>query len=115
MARRNLLSQQHLVGPTSKKLLIIYLPQVEVTIDEDGNTNEEWITGLTSDSAGRLQSVKVLASQLFYNFDELVGPFDDFPAHLMGDVIEDFPETDSAIPPYGNDNLRIASLPSVIL
>eukprot|EP00957_Ditylum_brightwellii_P108942 8310517-Ditylum_brightwellii.AAC.1 len=34
MARRNLLSQQHLVGlrcidASSKKLLIIYLPQVE--------------------------------------------------------------------------------------
>eukprot|EP00957_Ditylum_brightwellii_P195678 14908924-Ditylum_brightwellii.AAC.1 len=69
MARRNLLSQQHLVGlmcinTTSKKLLIIYLPQVEVTIDEDSDTNEEWITGLTSDSAVRLQPVKVLASQL---------------------------------------------------
>eukprot|EP00957_Ditylum_brightwellii_P134514 10254755-Ditylum_brightwellii.AAC.1 len=56
MARRNLLSQHHLVNlrcidATSKKLLIIYLPQVEITIDEDSNTNEEWITSSTSDSA----------------------------------------------------------------
>eukprot|EP00957_Ditylum_brightwellii_P114853 8758026-Ditylum_brightwellii.AAC.1 len=33
----------------------------------------------------------------------------------MGNVIEDIPETDSAIPPYGNDDLCIVSLPSVIL
>eukprot|EP00957_Ditylum_brightwellii_P088739 6757827-Ditylum_brightwellii.AAC.1 len=63
MARRNLLSQQHLVclrciNTTSKKLLIIYLPQVKVTINEDGDTDEELITGLTSDSVGRLQPVK---------------------------------------------------------
>eukprot|EP00957_Ditylum_brightwellii_P062576 4748626-Ditylum_brightwellii.AAC.1 len=88
MARRNLLSQQHLVSlrcinATPNKLLIIYLPQVEVTIDKNGDTNEEWITGLTSDSAGRLLPVKVLASQLFYNFNKLARTFDDFPAHLM--------------------------------
>eukprot|EP00957_Ditylum_brightwellii_P144478 11005412-Ditylum_brightwellii.AAC.1 len=63
MARRNLLSQQHLVGlmcidATSERLLIIYLPQVKVKIDEDGNTNEEWITSSISDSVGRLQPVK---------------------------------------------------------
>eukprot|EP00957_Ditylum_brightwellii_P020672 1558890-Ditylum_brightwellii.AAC.1 len=120
MARRKLLSQQHLVGlrcidATSKKLLIMYLSQVKVTTDEHGNTNEEWITGLTSDSAGRLQSVKVMASKLFYNFDELARPFVNFPAHLMGNVIENISETDSIIPPYGNDSLCIVSLPSVIL
>eukprot|EP00957_Ditylum_brightwellii_P123185 9392254-Ditylum_brightwellii.AAC.1 len=46
IVRRNLLSQQHLIGfrcidVTSKKLLIIYLPQTEVMIDEDSDTNEE--------------------------------------------------------------------------
>eukprot|EP00957_Ditylum_brightwellii_P033390 2530288-Ditylum_brightwellii.AAC.1 len=56
MARRNLLSQQHLVSlrcinATSKKLIIIYLPEVEVTINENGDTNEEWITSSTLDSA----------------------------------------------------------------
>eukprot|EP00957_Ditylum_brightwellii_P145716 11095683-Ditylum_brightwellii.AAC.1 len=89
MAKRNLLSQQHLVSfrcidATSKKLLIIYLPQVEVTISNDGDTNKEWITSTTSDAAGRLQLVKVLASQLFYSFDDLAKPSDDFPAHQMG-------------------------------
>eukprot|EP00957_Ditylum_brightwellii_P123716 9431679-Ditylum_brightwellii.AAC.1 len=32
----------------------------------------------------------------------------------MGDVIEDIPETDSVNPPFGDDNLRIVSLPAVI-
>eukprot|EP00957_Ditylum_brightwellii_P135209 10310064-Ditylum_brightwellii.AAC.1 len=32
----------------------------------------------------------------------------------MGNVIEDIPETDSIIPSFGNDNLCIVSLPSVI-
>eukprot|EP00957_Ditylum_brightwellii_P001978 152134-Ditylum_brightwellii.AAC.1 len=31
----------------------------------------------------------------------------------MGDVIEDIPETDSVIPPFGNINFCIVSLPSV--
>eukprot|EP00957_Ditylum_brightwellii_P046370 3519681-Ditylum_brightwellii.AAC.1 len=120
MARRNLLSKQHLVGlmcfnATSKKLLIIYLPQVEVMIDEDSDTDEEWITSSTSDSADRLQSVKVLAIQLFYDFDELARPFDDFPTHLMGGVIEDIPEMDSIIPPFGDNNLCIISISAVIL
>eukprot|EP00957_Ditylum_brightwellii_P111652 8516644-Ditylum_brightwellii.AAC.1 len=119
MARRNLLSQQHLVDlrcidATSKKLLIVYLPQVEVMINNDGDTNKEWITGTTLDSAGRLQPVKVLTSQLFYNFDELARPYDNFPAHLMDDIIEDIPETDSVNPPFGDDSLCIISLPSVI-
>eukprot|EP00957_Ditylum_brightwellii_P169666 12913899-Ditylum_brightwellii.AAC.1 len=63
MTRGNLLSQQHLVGrrcinATSKMLLIAYLPQVEVMINEVGDTNEEWITGTTLDLAGRLLPVK---------------------------------------------------------
>eukprot|EP00957_Ditylum_brightwellii_P148340 11293651-Ditylum_brightwellii.AAC.1 len=102
------------IDATSKKLLIVYLPQVEVTIDEDGDTDEEWITGTTLDSAGRLLLVKVLASQFFYSFDELARTFDNFPAHLMGDVIEDIPETDSVNPPFGDNNLHIVSLPPVI-
>eukprot|EP00957_Ditylum_brightwellii_P208848 15359208-Ditylum_brightwellii.AAC.1 len=119
MARRNLLSQQHLVGlrcidAASKKLLIVYLPQVEITINEDGDTDEEWITGSTSDSTGRLLPVKVLASQLFFNFDELARPFDNFPAHFMGDVIEDIPKIDRVNPPFGNHDLCIVSLPLVI-
>eukprot|EP00957_Ditylum_brightwellii_P126802 9665637-Ditylum_brightwellii.AAC.1 len=119
MARRNLLSQQHLVGlrcigAISKKLLIVYLPYVEVMNTNDSYTNKELIISTILDSAGRLQPVKVSASQLFYNFDELMRPFDDFPAHLMGDAIEDIPETDSVNPPFGGNNLHIVSLPLVI-
>eukprot|EP00957_Ditylum_brightwellii_P091224 6944971-Ditylum_brightwellii.AAC.1 len=69
MARRNLLSQQYPVGlrcidATSNTLLIIYLPQVEVTINDDGNTNKGWITSTMLDATVKLQPVKVLASQL---------------------------------------------------
>eukprot|EP00957_Ditylum_brightwellii_P207728 15354285-Ditylum_brightwellii.AAC.1 len=87
---------------------------VEVTINEDSDTNKELITSSTSDSAGRLLPAKVLASQLLYNFDELARPFDDFPVHLMGDIIEDTPKTDSVNLPFGNGNFCIVSLPSVI-
>eukprot|EP00957_Ditylum_brightwellii_P105574 8048625-Ditylum_brightwellii.AAC.1 len=119
MTRRNLLSQQHLVNlrcidATSKKLLIVYLSQVKVTINNNGDTNTVWIAGTTLDSVGRLQPVKVLASQLFYNFDELVRPYGNFPAHLMGDVIEDIPKMDSINPPFGDSDLCIVSLPAVI-
>eukprot|EP00957_Ditylum_brightwellii_P068101 5169078-Ditylum_brightwellii.AAC.1 len=55
-----------------------------------------------------------MTGQLFYNFDELTRPFDNFPAHLMSNVIEDIPEMDSIIPPFGNNDLHIVSLPSVI-
>eukprot|EP00957_Ditylum_brightwellii_P073419 5579074-Ditylum_brightwellii.AAC.1 len=90
-------------------------PQVEVTINNDGNTDKEWITSTTSDAVGRLQPVKVLTSQLFYNFDELTRPYGNFPAHLIGDVINNSPETDSINPPFGDDDLCIVSLPVVIL
>eukprot|EP00957_Ditylum_brightwellii_P180259 13731747-Ditylum_brightwellii.AAC.3 len=119
ITRRNLLSQQHLVGlrcivASSKKLLIIYLPQVEVKINNGGDTDKEWITGTTSNVVGRLQTVKVLTSQIFYNFYKLARPSNNFPAHLMGDVIDNIPETDSVNPPFGDDNLCIVSLPLVI-
>eukprot|EP00957_Ditylum_brightwellii_P137337 10470613-Ditylum_brightwellii.AAC.1 len=32
----------------------------------------------------------------------------------MGDIIEDIPKTDNINPPFGDDNLCIVSLPSVI-
>eukprot|EP00957_Ditylum_brightwellii_P148851 11331995-Ditylum_brightwellii.AAC.1 len=109
IARRNPLSQQHLVGlqcvdATSKKLLIMYLPQVEVTINGGGDTNKEWITSTMLDAAVKLHLVKVLANQLSYNFNELARPFDDFPAHLMGDIIESILELDIVNPPPGNNH-----------
>eukprot|EP00957_Ditylum_brightwellii_P042364 3207608-Ditylum_brightwellii.AAC.1 len=59
MARRILLSQQHLLvlrcmAATPKKFLIIYLQKVELTINDDCDTNKEWITGTMSDAADRL-------------------------------------------------------------
>eukprot|EP00957_Ditylum_brightwellii_P210188 15364658-Ditylum_brightwellii.AAC.1 len=115
MARQYLLLQQHLVGlhcvdETSKKLTIIYLPKVEVTIDADGDTDKKWITGTTLDAAGKLQLVKVLASQPFYNLNELARPFDDCPPHLMGDIIKSIPEMDNMLTPLGNKDLCVASL-----
>ena len=46
VARRNLLSQQHLVGlrcldSTSKRILVVYLPQLEVDINNDGDLCDE--------------------------------------------------------------------------
>eukprot|EP00957_Ditylum_brightwellii_P182636 13911359-Ditylum_brightwellii.AAC.1 len=50
------------------------------------------------------------------HFDELARPSDDFPAHLMGNVIDNIPETDSINPPppFGDGNLCIISPPVVI-
>eukprot|EP00957_Ditylum_brightwellii_P122140 9314601-Ditylum_brightwellii.AAC.1 len=67
MASQNLLSQQHLVGlrcmdSTSKCILVVYLPQLEVDIDKEGNLCDEWITGTMSDAAGKMQLVKVSAN-----------------------------------------------------
>eukprot|EP00957_Ditylum_brightwellii_P186587 14206256-Ditylum_brightwellii.AAC.1 len=97
MARRNLLLQQYLVDlryidAISKTLIIIYLSQVEVTINNDSDTDKEWITSTMSDAAVRSS--------------------DDFPVHLMGNVIDDIPETDSINPTFGDDDLCIISLPA---
>eukprot|EP00957_Ditylum_brightwellii_P033090 2508384-Ditylum_brightwellii.AAC.1 len=49
VAHQNLISQQHRVGlrcmdSTSKRVLVIYLPQIEVYVTEDGNLGDEWVT-----------------------------------------------------------------------
>eukprot|EP00957_Ditylum_brightwellii_P015144 1141675-Ditylum_brightwellii.AAC.1 len=69
MSQRNVLVQQHIVAfccinIKSKKVIIIYLPQVEVTIDNDGDMDEEWINSTTFDTADMLQPVRVLTSQI---------------------------------------------------
>eukprot|EP00957_Ditylum_brightwellii_P029993 2270028-Ditylum_brightwellii.AAC.1 len=63
VAHQNLLAQQHLVGlrcvdSTSKRVLVIYLPQIEVDVTEKGNLGDEWITGTMSNAAGKMQPVK---------------------------------------------------------
>eukprot|EP00957_Ditylum_brightwellii_P078768 5989382-Ditylum_brightwellii.AAC.1 len=59
VVHQNLLSQQHLVwlrclDSTSKRILVIYLPQLEVDINKEGNLCNKWITGTTSDAAGKM-------------------------------------------------------------
>eukprot|EP00957_Ditylum_brightwellii_P167405 12744438-Ditylum_brightwellii.AAC.1 len=59
VVRQNFLSQQHLVGlrcldSTSKRISVVYLPQLEVDINEEGDLCNKWITGTTSDTAGKM-------------------------------------------------------------
>eukprot|EP00957_Ditylum_brightwellii_P124517 9489920-Ditylum_brightwellii.AAC.1 len=83
---------------------------MEVTINDDDDTNKEWIIDTMSNAAGRLQLVKVLASQLLYNFDKLARHSDDFPTQLISDAIDNILETGSVNPPFGDDNLCNVSL-----
>eukprot|EP00957_Ditylum_brightwellii_P016472 1238198-Ditylum_brightwellii.AAC.1 len=67
VARCNLLSQQHLVGlrcldSTSKCISVVYLPQLKVDINDEGDLCDKWITGTMSNAAGKMQPVKVLAN-----------------------------------------------------
>eukprot|EP00957_Ditylum_brightwellii_P130130 9925853-Ditylum_brightwellii.AAC.1 len=60
VAHQNLPSHQHLVGlrcldSTSKYILAVYLPQLEVDINKEGNLCDKCITGTMSDAAGKLQ------------------------------------------------------------
>eukprot|EP00957_Ditylum_brightwellii_P210312 15364827-Ditylum_brightwellii.AAC.1 len=76
---QNLVSHQHLVGlccldSMSKRILVIYLPQIEVDATEEGNLGDELITGTTSNAAGKMQPVKVSATQIFHDFNKLACP-----------------------------------------
>eukprot|EP00957_Ditylum_brightwellii_P201676 15326704-Ditylum_brightwellii.AAC.1 len=51
---------QHLVGlqcldSTSKGILVVYLPQLEVDINEDSNLCDKWITSTMTNAAGKTQ------------------------------------------------------------
>eukprot|EP00957_Ditylum_brightwellii_P048080 3650459-Ditylum_brightwellii.AAC.1 len=65
-------------------------------------------------TVGKLQPVKVLASQLFYNFKELARPYEDFPDNMNGQEIDAIPDSDSSVLHQGDDNLHVVSLPSAI-
>eukprot|EP00957_Ditylum_brightwellii_P204814 15340954-Ditylum_brightwellii.AAC.1 len=76
VACHNFISQQHLVGlccvgSTSKRVLVIYLPQIEVDVTKDSDLSNEWITGTTSNAVDKMQPVKVSATQIFHNFNKL--------------------------------------------
>ena len=120
VVRQNLLSQQHLVGlrcldSTSKRILVVYLPQLEVDINNEGNLCNEWITGTTSDAAGKMQPVKVSANLVFHNFNELARPYTDFPETMKGKAIKKIPADNAVIPPPGEDTVHVVSLPLAIL
>eukprot|EP00957_Ditylum_brightwellii_P037826 2861047-Ditylum_brightwellii.AAC.2 len=90
---QNLLSQQHLVGlrcvdSMSKRMLLIYLPQIEIDITEDSELGNKWITGITSNAAGKIQPVKVFASQIFHNFNKLTCPYSNLPKNMKGKQIK---------------------------
>eukprot|EP00957_Ditylum_brightwellii_P135624 10341972-Ditylum_brightwellii.AAC.1 len=75
---------QHLVGlhcvdSMFKRVLVTYLPQIEVDVTKDGNLGDEWITGTTSDAVGKMQLVKVSAAQIFHNFNKLACLYSDLP------------------------------------
>eukprot|EP00957_Ditylum_brightwellii_P167404 12744437-Ditylum_brightwellii.AAC.1 len=83
VVRQNLLFQKHLVGLrclslTSKRILVVYLPQIEVDINEESNLCNKWITGTTSNAAGKMQPIKVSDNLVFHSFNELACPYADF-------------------------------------
>eukprot|EP00957_Ditylum_brightwellii_P204186 15338042-Ditylum_brightwellii.AAC.2 len=80
VAHQNLFSQQHLVElrcveSMYKRVLVIYLPQIEVDVTEDGNL-------------GKIQPMKISAKQIFHNFDEPTCPCNNFPKGMKGKEIK---------------------------
>eukprot|EP00957_Ditylum_brightwellii_P132380 10094566-Ditylum_brightwellii.AAC.1 len=88
-----------------------YLP---LTLNDNDDTNEEWITSTISDASGKLQLVKVLAIQLFNSFEELARPYNDVPKNMIGEEITTTPDDNSAILSLGDDSLHIVSLLLVV-
>eukprot|EP00957_Ditylum_brightwellii_P132686 10117668-Ditylum_brightwellii.AAC.1 len=57
--------------------------------------------GTTSDTAGKMQLVKVSANLVFHNFNKLAHPYTDFPRSMKGEQIKKIPSNDTVIPPHG--------------
>eukprot|EP00957_Ditylum_brightwellii_P050399 3821922-Ditylum_brightwellii.AAC.2 len=100
----SIIGVRHLVGLccldlTSKCILVVYLPQLEVDINGEGNLCDEWITGTTSDAAGKIQPVKVFANLVFHNFNKLACPYAEFPKSMKGETIMKIPTDNAVIPP----------------
>eukprot|EP00957_Ditylum_brightwellii_P060798 4615726-Ditylum_brightwellii.AAC.1 len=103
VARQNLLSHQHLVGlrcldSTSKRILVVYLPQLKVGINKEGSLCNKWITGTTSNAAGKMQLAKVSANLVFHNFNRLARLYADFPKSMKGKPIKKIPTDNAVIP-----------------
>eukprot|EP00957_Ditylum_brightwellii_P157045 11952170-Ditylum_brightwellii.AAC.1 len=119
VAHQNLLSQQHLVGlhcvdSMSRRVLVIYLHQIDVDVTNDGNLGNEWITRTTSNAVGKMQPMKVSAMQIFHNFDELAQPYSNLPKCMKGAEIKTIPSADTILPPNGHEPLHMVSLPLAI-
>eukprot|EP00957_Ditylum_brightwellii_P030238 2289322-Ditylum_brightwellii.AAC.1 len=109
VAHKNLLFQQHLVGlrcldSTSKHILVVHLPQLEVDINKEGNLCDKWITCTTSNAAGKMQPIKVSANLVFHNFNKLDCLYADFPKSMKGKLIKKIPNNGAVIP-LPRDNL----------
>eukprot|EP00957_Ditylum_brightwellii_P161854 12323342-Ditylum_brightwellii.AAC.1 len=120
VAHQNLLYQQHLVGlhcmkTTPKRVLVICLPQIEVDVTKQCNLRNKWITGTTSDAAGKLQPVKVSTTQIFHDFNKLACPYSNLPKAMKGSEIKKIPSTDSVLPLPGDGPMHMVSLPLEVL
>eukprot|EP00957_Ditylum_brightwellii_P168192 12804050-Ditylum_brightwellii.AAC.1 len=116
VACQKLLWQQHLVGlrcldSTSKQILVICLPQLEVDINKDGNLCDKWITGTMSDAAGKMQPVKVSVNLVFHDFNKLAQLYTDFPNNMKRKLIKKIPSNGTVIPLYRDSPLHMVSLP----
>eukprot|EP00957_Ditylum_brightwellii_P108536 8278330-Ditylum_brightwellii.AAC.1 len=79
---------------------------VALDVTEDCKLGNKWIMGTTSDTAGKMQPVKVSANQISHNFDKL---------EYEGKQVKKILSNDTAIPLHGDDPLHVISLPSAIL
>eukprot|EP00957_Ditylum_brightwellii_P002628 202170-Ditylum_brightwellii.AAC.1 len=80
----------------SKRLLVIYLPWIEVDVTEDSNLGDEWITGTMFDAVGNMQL--------------LACPYRNLPK-AKGSEIKKIPITDSVLTLPGDDLMHVVSLP----
>eukprot|EP00957_Ditylum_brightwellii_P059167 4490222-Ditylum_brightwellii.AAC.1 len=99
----------------SKRVLVIYLPQMEVDVTEEGNLGDEWIMGMTPNAMGKMQLVKVSATQIFHSFNKLACPYSNLPKTMKGSEIKKIPYTDSLLPPPRDGPMHTVSLPLAIM
>eukprot|EP00957_Ditylum_brightwellii_P033744 2557178-Ditylum_brightwellii.AAC.1 len=83
-------------------------------INEDGDLCNKWITGTTSDAAGKMQPVKVSANLVFHNFNKLACLHTEFLKSMKGKLIKKIPSDDTVIPLHRDGPLHTVSLPLAI-
>eukprot|EP00957_Ditylum_brightwellii_P206929 15350632-Ditylum_brightwellii.AAC.1 len=67
-----------------------------------------------SDAAGKMQPVKVSATQIFHNFNEMTCPYSDLLKAMKGSEIKKIPSADSVLPLPGDDMIHMVSCPLAI-